>query len=137
MKISISSWQQIKYSAYRYYMVDDRFLKSHIFSGLLCIVGLYMTMIHPIDPVYSLIFALGVIFFFFYPFLPLYWKQFRHQTLTINLTGSLLHIFKNGITYSIDLNRHGFKKVAGHYVLSAGDQVFFFTPGQFEELRRA
>ncbi|WP_342644630.1 hypothetical protein [Mucilaginibacter sp. CSA2-8R] len=136
MKIHITSWQQIKYGAYRYYLVEDRFFYAYVFSGVLCIVGLYLSLLNHMDPIYTGIFILGVMFFFFYPFMPLHWKLFRHQTLTINLTGSMMHVYKNGITYSIDLNRYGFKKVAGHYVLCAGDQVFFFTSNQFEELRQ-
>lgn len=136
MKIYINTWQQIKYSAYRYYLVDDRFLNGYVYVAVLSVLGLYMSISSHMDPLYAIAFGFAIISALFQPFLFKHWGTFKGETMILNLNDNLLYIQKSSLTYIIDLTRHSFKKIAGYYVLVAGDQVFFFTQSQFNDLRR-
>lgn len=137
MIINISSWQQIKYSAYRYYLVDNQFLNGYVYAAVLGAAGLCMSVVNHMDLIYSIVCAFILISTLFRPFVFNHWGAFNGETLTVNLNGNLLYIQKDGLLYGIDLNQHSFKKIAGYYVLMAGRQVFFFTQDQFDELRRS
>jgi len=137
MTININSWQQIKYSAYRYYLVEDHFLNGYVYAAVLGAAGLCMSISSHMDLFYTLVCAIILISALFKPFLFNHWGRFNGETLTVNKNNNLLSIQKSDFTYSADLNHHTFKKVAGHYVLMAGDHVFFFSQSQFDELRKS